>query len=207
LSSLNLNLLLMKKLLSEQSRAATASTIGSMGRAVEQMTSLVQGLLEVSAIEAGSLILSLKTTAAAQLLYDCVDVLNPLAAQRNIRLELKVPSEPVVIKADRDQLLQVCSNLLGNAIKFTPEEGNVELRLRETAARAIIEVKDTGPGIPPDALPHIFDRFYRARAGKTRGVGLGLAIAKGIVEAHGGEIHVRSEIGKGSTFWFTVPKP
>jgi light-regulated signal transduction histidine kinase (bacteriophytochrome) len=206
LSSLSLNLLLIKKLLSEQSRTATAPTIGSMDRAVGQMTSLVQSLLEVSAIEAGSLKLSLQPTAAAQLLNDCVDIFNPLAAQRNIRLELKVPSEPVMINGDRDQLLQVCSNLLGNAIKFTPEGGSVELRLRETATRATIEVKDTGPGIPPDDLPHIFDRFYRARAAKTRGVGLGLAIAKGIIDAHGGTIDVRSELGKGSAFWFTIPK-
>jgi signal transduction histidine kinase len=206
LSSLNLSLLVMKKLLSAESRAATGPTIGSMDRAVAQMTSLVRGLLEVSAIEAGSLKLSLQPIPAAQLLQDCVDVLNPLAAEKNIQVDLKLPAEPVIINADRDQLLQVSSNLLGNAIKFTPPEGKIEVSLRETGARATIEVNDTGPGIPAEDLPHIFDRFYRARTAKTRGVGLGLAIAKGIVEGHDGTIHVRSEIGKGSAFWFTVPK-
>jgi light-regulated signal transduction histidine kinase (bacteriophytochrome) len=206
LSSVNLSLLLMKKLMSPESRTATAPTVGSMERAVAQMTGLVQNLLEVSAIEAGSLKLSLQPMPAAQLLYDCVDVLNPLANEKNILLALKVAPEPVMIKADRDQLLQVCSNLIGNAIKFTPSGGEVEVCLRETTKRAIIEVNDTGPGVPPEDLPNIFDRFYRARTAKTRGVGLGLAIAKGIVEAHGGAINVRSEPGKGACFWFTVPK-
>lgn len=206
LSSLSLSLVVLKKLLPAESRETAAPTLGSMDRAVAQISSLVKALLELSVIEAGRLKLSLQPTSAVQVLQDCVDVLFPLAAEKNVRLVLRAPPDASMVEADRDQLLQVCSNLIGNAIKFTPEGGAIEVRLRDAARAVAVEIEDSGPGISPEDLPHVFDQFYRAREAKTRGVGLGLAIAKGIIDAHGGRIGVRSQLGKGTTFWFTLPK-
>jgi light-regulated signal transduction histidine kinase (bacteriophytochrome) len=206
LSSLNLNVLLLKKLLSAEGRTATATAVGSMERAVTQMAGLVKALLDLSALEAGQLTLQLREFDAVDVIRDCVDVLTPIAADKSIGLHVHVPAAPVTIRADRHHLLQVCSNLLGNAIKYTHEGGRVDMRLADSRAAARFEVQDNGPGIPSADLPHVFDRFYRAATAKTRGVGLGLAIAKGVVQAHGGELSVRSEPGKGSTFCFEIPK-
>ena len=205
LSSLSLSLLVLKKLLPAESREAAAPTLGSMDRAVSQISGLVKALLELSVIEAGTLKLSFHPTPVAQVLEDCVDVLSPLATEKNIRLVLQASPGAAMVLADRDQLLQVCSNLVGNAIKFTPDGGCIEVRLRDESKAVTVEVHDSGPGIAPDDLAHIFDQFYRARAVKTRGVGLGLAIAKGIIDAHHGRIGVRSQVGEGATFWFTIP--
>jgi signal transduction histidine kinase len=107
--------------------------------------------------------------------------------------------------ADRERILQVFSNLGGNAVKFTRTDGQVEIRVVHRDAMMAFEVRDTGPGIASDELPHVFDRFWQARKTARGGVGLGLAIAKGIVEAHGGSINVTSEPGRGSCFAFTLP--
>jgi signal transduction histidine kinase len=206
LSSLNLSLLVLKKLLPTETREAAAPTLGSIDRAVAQISGLVKALLELAVIEAGSLKLSLHPTSVVQVLDDCIEVLSPLATEKNIRLALQASPGSSMVKADRDQLLQVCSNLIGNAIKFTPDGGSIKARLREGSKTVTVEVEDSGPGIAPDDLPHVFDQFYRAREVKKRGVGLGLAIAKGIIDAHRGMIGVRSQAGHGATFWFTIPK-
>jgi signal transduction histidine kinase len=159
LSSLRLSLLVLKKVLSADSRQAAAPTLASMDRAVTQMSGLVKGLLELSAIEGGNLKLELQPTLVHQVLHDCIDVFAPLAAEKNIELRLQVQAKPITVRADRDQLLQVCSNLIGNAIKFTPEGGSVEVRLRESPNCVHVDVADSGPGIASEDLPHIFDRF------------------------------------------------
>ena len=111
------------------------------------------------------------------------------------------------VLADRDRLLQVFSNLVGNGLKFTPEGGRVRIRANLNGDRAVrFSVDDTGPGIPAESLPHLFELFWQARDRRaTLGTGLGLSIARGIVEAHGGSISVESTPGEGSTFTFTVP--
>ena len=118
--------------------------------------------------------------------------------------------EPVEIDGDQDRLKQLLLNLIDNALRYTPAEGAVTLDLVHGAQEAIIRVRDTGPGIPAEHLPHIFERFYRidsARARQTGGTGLGLAISREIVEAHGGRIEVESTIGAGSTFTVVLPAP
>jgi signal transduction histidine kinase len=109
------------------------------------------------------------------------------------------------VSADRERILQVLSNLIGNAIKFTPLQGTITLRARQVDGKVRISVKDTGPGISEEAVPHLFERFWRATSALERGTGLGLSIAKSIVEAHGGTLWVETREGAGSTFFFTLP--
>jgi signal transduction histidine kinase len=109
------------------------------------------------------------------------------------------------VNADASRVLQVLSNLVGNAIKFTPAGGRIVVGAKRVGEKVLCSVTDTGPGIPTDKLPHIFDRFWQANHADRRGIGLGLAIAKGIVEAHGEQIWVVSEVGGGSTFLFALP--
>lgn len=128
-----------------------------------------------------------------------------------ITLESDIPDGPLMVLGDRDRIYQVFDNLLSNAVKFTPDGGRITVRVTDMGDMARAEVSDTGVGIPPDKLDKIFERFYQidgsAPAHGSRGVGLGLAISKGIIVAHGGEINVESEPGKGSTFRFTLPTP
>jgi signal transduction histidine kinase len=109
------------------------------------------------------------------------------------------------VLADGSRVLQVLSNLVGNAIKFTPDGGSVRIACAADGESARFSVTDTGPGIPPEQIPQLFGRFWQADSADRRGVGLGLSIAKGIVEAHGGRIWVESRVGAGSTFHFTLP--
>ena len=109
------------------------------------------------------------------------------------------------VRGDAARVLQVFSNLVGNAVKFTPEGGVITLSAARADNRIYCTIADTGPGIPPEDLPRIFGKFWQSKRGDKRGVGLGLAIARGIVEAHGGTINVRSEMGRGSVFSFSLP--
>ena len=109
------------------------------------------------------------------------------------------------MRADPARVSQIVGNLVGNAIKFTPEQGSVKLRATPDDKNVVFQVVDDGPGIPPDNMSHLFDNFWQARTSDRRGVGLGLAIAKGLVEAHGGKIWVESKVDEGSTFSFSLP--
>jgi signal transduction histidine kinase len=129
----------------------------------------------------------------------------PLAQQKSLQFQKQLQGRDRLVRCDRSRVRQVLSNLIGNAIKFTAEGGSVTL-LCETAPQLIrFSVADTGPGIDPEHLEHIFDRYWQAARATRQGAGLGLAIAKGIVEAHGGEIWAESRPGAGSTFHFTLP--
>jgi signal transduction histidine kinase len=116
-----------------------------------------------------------------------------------------------LVLADKGQLQRVTSNLIDNAIKYSPEDSEVVVRVYETSNHVACQIKDSGPGISPNDLPHIFDPFFRGGCEKARenkpGSGLGLAIVRSIVEAHGGKVWVKSELKKGSIFTFTIPKP
>jgi signal transduction histidine kinase len=139
------------------------------------------------------------------LINDTVDMLRPLATGSTIRLEADFPDNLPMVFADSARIQQVLSNLVGNAVKFTPREGVVTVCAERIEAEVRFAVIDTGAGIPAEQLPHIFGRFWQARTSDRRGIGLGLAIAKGIVEGHNGRIWVESHVGLGSTFYFTLP--
>jgi signal transduction histidine kinase len=136
---------------------------------------------------------------------DALDLLRPLAAAKRIALVTDLSPALPRVDGDRERLLQVFSNLGGNAIKFTPENGRIEIRVSVRESGVEFAVRDNGPGIASEDLPHIFDRFWQAKKAARSGVGLGLAIAKGIVESHGGGIRVESQPGQGSCFAFTLP--
>jgi signal transduction histidine kinase len=173
-------------------------------RSVELSNRLIQDLLEVARMQAGRLTIEPETVDSGWLGRDVVELHRALAAEKSLHLDLEFPENLPPIRADRDRIIQVFSNLLGNAIRFTPEGGRLTVSAERAGDAVRFSVSDDGPGIPEEERRHVFDPFWQARAG-SGGAGLGLPIAKGIVEAHGGNIDVRSELGRGSTFWFTVP--
>jgi signal transduction histidine kinase len=143
-----------------------------------------------------------------ELCQEMVEYVRPLAEERGLKLDLSVSNGPVLIQGDARRLKQLLLNLLDNAIKYTPAGGRMAVAVERQENMAAVDVTDTGCGIPAEDLPYIFDRFYRRRhkvEGQATGFGLGLAICKWIVEAHGGAIEVTSELGQGTRFTFHIP--
>jgi signal transduction histidine kinase len=134
-----------------------------------------------------------------------VEMLQPIAREKSITLSLVADDDLPLVRADPARVLQVFSNLVGNAIKFTPSGGSIALCAVRGDGNVKCSVTDNGPGIPEAQIPRLFGKFWQAKRGDSGGVGLGLAIARGIVEAHGGSITVESEVGKGSVFSFPLP--
>ena len=174
-------------------------------RQAQQMNRMIQDLLDVARLEAGRLPLEEQREDPASLVADACASARPLAEGKGILLECDVPAGLPRVCADSERILQVFSNLLGNAIRFTPEGGVIHVGAAAADGEVRFEVADSGPGIDPEDAPHLFERFYQARKTQRGGAGLGLSIAKGIVEAHGGRIGVDSAPGEGSTFYFTLP--
>ncbi|HEX8210647.1 MAG TPA: ATP-binding protein [Longimicrobium sp.] len=171
-----------------------------------QMDGLIQDLLDVSRMERGATALELAPRAADDLLSEAADTLAPLASAHGLTLEVRGCGRETMVNADGSRVVQVLSNLVGNAVKFTPEGGTVTLSCHRDGDEEVrFAVADTGAGIEPEQLPHIFGAFWQARHADRRGLGLGLSIARGLVEAHGGRIWVESEPGSGTTFHFTLP--
>lgn len=182
--------------------------LNSIAQETERMIALVEDLLDLARLESGKLELRLGTVDVAALCRQAVQAQRPRAQSQDIALDCSAPDEPIMISADRDKLYQVLVNLLDNALRHTPESGRVSLAASTRDGSVAIEVSDTGAGIPSTALPHIFERFYvvdPARARSRSGTGLGLAIVRHIIEAHGGTIAARSELGVGTVFTCTLP--
>ena len=174
-------------------------------RAAEAGNRLIGDLLDVTRIEADQLMLQFQPVDPAVLVREAVELNASLASDRRITLRAEAGDELPDIRADRDRLLQVLANLIGNAIKFTPRRGTIVVRVACDGEACRFSVADSGPGIPPEELPRLFEAFWQAQRGTVEGTGLGLAIARGIVEGHHGRIWVESTLGSGSTFLFTVP--
>jgi PAS domain S-box-containing protein len=178
--------------------------VTAVRRAVATMERSIRGLLDSASLQAGRLRLDLAEHDFGALVREVVDVFQPIAASREVAIESILAPMPLV-RCDRERLTHVLYNLVGNALKFTPRHGLVTLHAEWSVDEVRMEVSDTGVGIPPEALAHIFDPYYTTEPA-NRGTGLGLYIAKGIVEAHGGSIDVSSERNHGSTFWFVLPQ-
>ena len=191
----------------EETHAAlmTREEVESIGGAARQVDGLIQDLQDVSRISTGRLRVEHREVSALSLLKEAADVLEPVLSDSGLHFVRNFDDVDVTVLADRHRLLQVLSNLLGNAARFTPADGIVKLSARRVDDMLRISVSDTGPGVQPEDIPRLFKRYWQAPRLQRAGSGLGLFIAKGIVEAHGGEIGVESEVGRGSEFWFTLP--
>jgi signal transduction histidine kinase len=181
-----------------------ANHLKRIKRAGQRMNRLIEDLLDVAKLETGRVGIDAKTIEVAPLLREAHEMLAPLAAEKSVRLEVNVAEVLPTITADGGRVLQVLSNLVGNAIKFTPSGGRIVMRADPATGGVRFSVSDTGPGIPQEQLGKIFGRFWQADPADRRGIGLGLTIAKGIVEAHGGRIWVESPPGQGTTFHFKL---
>jgi PAS domain S-box-containing protein len=179
--------------------------IESILRTARRMNRLIGDLLDVSLIEAGKLSVEHARLPTRQMLLDAVEAQRPLAASGAIDVRIETTDDLPDIWGDPHRLTQVFENLIGNAIKFTPAEGRVTVGAAARDSEVLLWVADTGSGIAPEGLPHVFDRFWQAAKGAHHGAGLGLPIARGIIEAHGGRIWVESIVGRGSIFFFTLP--
>lgn len=174
----------------------------------DRLKLLVDDLLDISRIESGRLQLDLRPVPLEAAVEAVVASLKARLDEKNQRLELDLPAFLPPVQADKDRLIQILMNLVSNAHKYTPEGGQIRIRACVEGEAVHVAVSDTGIGIPPEALPRIFERFYRVddpRVQETPGTGLGLSIVKALVEMHGGRIWVESEVGRGSTFHFTIP--
>ena len=188
-----------------QEHAASAESLQSITLASTQMRYLLQDLLDVSRIDAGQFSISREGVELTALVQEAQMLCQSRAQARGVRLESTVAVDLPAVTADRHRVLQVLLNLIGNALKFVPAGGAITLGTERQADAIRVWVADTGVGIADDQLPRVFDRFWRAEGRAGGGVGLGLSVAKAIVEAHGGQIGVTSRLGVGSTFFFTLP--
>lgn len=174
-------------------------------RAADEMNRLIGDLLDVTRIEAGRLSIDPAPLRLARLLEGLDEAHGAAARDRKLAWDIQAPAEPVTLVADEGRLLQALGNLVGNALKFTPEGGEVRVGAARAEGALRIGVRDSGPGLDETQLAHVFDRFWQGRAGDRRGAGLGLAIARGIAEAHGGRLWLESEPGRGTTAWLELP--
>jgi signal transduction histidine kinase len=170
-----------------------------------QLGKLVEDLRELTLAEAGTLPLELEEFDLGELVERVCEAIRPVATEEGVELEVEV-QRGLPVEADPKRIRQVLGNILANAIRYSPPESTIAVSVRTEGAEAVVSVRDQGPGITPEDLPHIFERFYKVdRSRNEEGSGLGLAIAKAIVEAHGGRIWAESTVGKGTTISFSLP--
>ena len=177
-------------------------------RESQRLGKLVNDLLDISAAECGGLRITPQPMSLGEAVLQSIAALEEMARERRVTIETDLPVTLPAIMADRDRVEQVLTNLVSNAIKFSPEGGKIVVKAGGEGNDLLVQVRDGGIGIPAEAIPRVFERFYRVNGSMTpssEGTGLGLYIAKQIVEGHGGRIWVVSELGKGSTFSFTLP--
>jgi signal transduction histidine kinase len=177
-------------------------------QSTDRMNSLITDLLDLARLQQDRLELSVRNIDLLELVEGAVSLMRPLLDAREQRVELISPSPGPVVSGDLRRLERVLLNLLGNANKFAPRGTVIRVTVRDDGREAIVGVQDSGPGIAADAFPHLFDQFFTDRTSSSEhniGAGLGLPIAKGIVEAHGGRIWAESMPGSGATLWFALP--
>ncbi|WP_437571196.1 sensor histidine kinase [Sorangium sp. So ce542] len=197
--------LLRRKLPSSDEAADLRRPVERIQKSADRMNRLIRDLLDLARLEGGHISVQPVPHDVAVLLGDALELLREEAAEKSLRLELGVELGVERALCDRERILQVIANLVGNAIKFTPAGGEVAVRAEPWGREVRVSVRDTGPGIPEDQRARIFERYWQAKETAHKGTGLGLSIAKALVEVHGGRIWVESKVGEGSTFFFTLP--
>jgi signal transduction histidine kinase len=188
---------------------ASRYLVSTIAESAGWMNRLIQDLLDMASVETGRLSMDRNAKSVNDILAPLEKMFSPPAKDAGVHLLIGAESSLPLLMADSERILQVLANLVANAIKFTPAGGEIAVHAgacQNDTKLVCFTVRDSGCGIPPEQLPHVFDRFWQARRGaRQRGTGLGLAISKGIVEAHGGSMDAESEVGRGSTFRFTLP--
>ncbi len=200
---------LLRTTLGESATAASNGwlpLVQRIERNVTRMNRLIDDLLDASRVDTGKLSVQLKPEKASALITDAVEAALPLAEAQKTRLQTDGLDTTLVVRADRERILQVLSNLIGNSLKFVPKkDGRVTLTVGIDGNRARFAVGDNGPGIPGEHLDHLFERYWKGATASRDGAGLGLFIAKGILDAHGGEMRVESKLGQGTIVRFWLP--
>jgi signal transduction histidine kinase len=177
-------------------------------RDVRSLSALIDDLFQMAQLDAGGFPLNRAEASLNDLVSDTLESFAELAKQQNITLEGQVESDVDPVFMDTQAIGRALNNLISNGLRHTPPKGRVSVWVRRTGASVEVTVSDTGEGIRAEDIPHIFERFYRGEKSRNRGTGgagLGLAIARGIIRAHGGDIRVESKVGKGTQFSFHIP--
>jgi signal transduction histidine kinase len=203
-----LNLLMMTTQLFAETQPSAEKRdqlLGVIRRTAQRMNRLIEDLLEVVRQESGHMKLEVEAVPVASLVAQTAEMFQTSAVEKGVSLRVEECPGDLTVRCDAERIMQVLSNLVGNALKFVPRGGSVLLKCDRRATEALFSVADSGPGIAREDLDRLFEKFWQRRHTDKRGVGLGLAIARGIVEAHGGRIWAESRVGVGSTFYFTLP--
>jgi signal transduction histidine kinase len=188
-----------------QPASEAAKALGALVRSAKRMNRIIDDLLDYARMEAGTFRIEPARFPLETVIAESVDSMKAAAEGRGIRLTLNHSDNGVLVSCDKDRIIQVLENLIGTAIKFSPEGGSVTVESKASGNCATLAIQDEGPGIPSDQLPRIFERHWQARRTAHQGTGLGLFIAKSIVEAHGGRIEVQSTVGMGTRFTVSLP--
>jgi signal transduction histidine kinase len=191
----------------EMSHEQRDQIVNNIHKETMRLNSLASSFLDLARLESGRVQFRKTRFSVADLLYECKDAMSSKAMENNIQIRVEPPEGMPLLDADRDKLKQVLLNLLSNAIKYNRPNGSVMLRAELAEKEITIIVQDTGLGIPEEALPHLFEKFFRVREHESRaaGTGLGLSICKQIVHGHGGRIEVKSKLGVGTVFSIFLP--
>jgi signal transduction histidine kinase len=196
---------LAKPRATEERRKGMPVAIGRIQRSAERMRRLIEDLLDFASIETGRLAINQRAEDPRTMIDDTLAGFEGAAQEKRLELTAQTGPDLPDVFCDYDRILQVLSNLVGNAIKAVSEGGHITVRVEARERDLLFSVADDGPGISPEDLKHLFERYWRSDDVHYKGTGLGLAIARGLVAAHGGRIWAESEPGQGATFWFTVP--
>jgi signal transduction histidine kinase len=183
------------------------TTASRIHHQAERMVRQIDDLVDFASIQAGRIVLHRELHTAAQILDAIADLFGPLASEKGLRLVALSQPTMLSIDCDAERVIQALSNLVANALKVTPRGGEITIGADRRGREAVFAVRDTGPGIDPSDLPRLFERFWRGGSSQYKGAGLGLSIARGIADAHGGRIWVESQLGTGSTFFFALALP
>lgn len=205
LNAIQLAAQLLERRLDRSAMPSAAEDASSILRSLKRANRLIEDLLDVTRLEAGVLKLSHQSLVLDDVLAEALDDHRAAAADARVTLRLEVVAGLPAVRCDRHRVLQVLDNLIGNALKFTPAGGSITIRAGVEGEHVQLAVVDTGKGVHPALLPHVFDRFWQADRAMQRGAGLGLTICKGIVEGYGGRIWAESTLSQGTTFYFTLP--